>query len=69
MNTPAGIIFSSSGTKTSLSSKSREVVPRIPSGSQSPTMDMPGVSLWTEKIIVSSWRGSCPSKCSVQTMQ
>ena len=69
MNKPRGIIRSSSETNTSFKIRSREFVPRIPSGSDSPCTDSPTASLDTTKIIVSSWRGSTPSKISVQTME
>ena len=39
--TPRGISAASSGTNTSLNSSVRDTVPRMPSGSQSPTTDMP----------------------------
>ena len=39
--TPRGISISSSGTNTSLNSSVRETVPRMPSGSQSPTTETP----------------------------
>jgi len=47
--TPRGIIVPSSGTNTSLNTSVRDTVPRMPSGSQSPTMVSPGASPGTAR--------------------
>ena len=50
---PRGIICASSGTKTSLNSRVRDTVPRMPRGSQSPTMLRPGAFPGTAMYSVS----------------
>src|SRR6267378_6681077 len=50
---PRGIICASSGTKTSLNSRVRDTVPRMPRGSQSPMMLRPGAFPGTAMYSVS----------------